>query len=74
MNVALAPIVNFAAEQDEDNPALGIAADSLEGGKDKIHFTSQVVPNGAKMRIELEEGVLKLLGVMIQAAQTGVGR
>ncbi len=74
LNIALSPIVNFAAEQDENNPVLGIAADSLEGGKDKVHITSQVIPNGAMMRMEFEEGVLKVIGVMIQAAQAGIGR
>jgi hypothetical protein len=73
MNLAMGRVLDFLAEQDPDNPVLGICADTLEKGKDKIHLTSRMVPNGSMMRIEIEEGVLRVLGVGARAAQGAMG-
>ena len=71
ISVYLTPILKFAATMDNASPMLEMLIKSLEkSGKDRIRVTSQVVENGSRMRIEVEEGILKLIGA---AAQSGMG-
>jgi hypothetical protein len=70
--LALAPLLKFAAEQKEENAMLGLVADGLkQGGKDHVLLTAVPVANGARYRLEAEEGVLKLLSALgkLAAAQ-----
>ncbi|HEX3872198.1 MAG TPA: hypothetical protein VHV77_17255 [Pirellulales bacterium] len=73
-NLSMARTMDFAAESEPDNPVLGICADALEKGKDKIHLTTSPITDGARMRIEFEEGVVKVLGVLVRALQPQPGR
>lgn len=64
--VAATPIANFVAQVGNDQ-AKGIAAMVAEvlkqsGGKDHLTVTTTLVPNGAKTRLEIEEGLLKVIG------------
>lgn len=72
--VALAPILKFAASMGDDE-ALAVAARAAEKvrGNDRISITSTMVERGARSRIELDEGVLKLIGetVMTMSGQAG---
>lgn len=69
VKIALTPIVKFVAEVAKDAQAQNVAnilTQVLEGtpNKDHIVITSTAIPNGAKTRIELEQGVLKILGAL----------
>jgi hypothetical protein len=41
------------------------------GKDDHVTITVQPVPNGARTRFEIEGGILKLIGVAVQAAMMG---
>lgn len=67
MTLAATPITQFIALVARDNQVKQVAtqlAKMLEkaGDKDHLNVTSQPIPNGVKVRIELEEGLLKLIG------------
>jgi hypothetical protein len=69
LKLAVTPLVKFAGSIAEDSQVQNVAnilGQILEGtpGKDHIVVTSTVVPNGGKMRIELEQGILKVLGAL----------
>lgn len=70
MNIALAPILEFASNF-EDNPMVSALADTLKDnrGRDNVVITSTAIPNGARYRIEVQEGVLKSIG---EATAAGV--
>jgi hypothetical protein len=67
--VAGTPIAKFVAEVADDEmakqmaTAIGAALEQ-SAGKDHLILTSKPVPNGAAVRVELEEGLLKLPGVL----------
>ena len=62
-HVALLPILKFAAATSEGNPMLPALVTSLEqSGNDRISIISAAVPRGTRTRIEVQEGVLKLIG------------
>jgi hypothetical protein len=75
LQLKLAPLVKLGAEADSDetNKAMAelIAKLLEESEKDHINVTSQIVPNGSTMRIEIEEGVLEAFG---KAAKQGMAR
>jgi hypothetical protein len=60
--------LEYAAEQQPDNPILKTVADSLDED-DGIHLTSRMIKNGAMSRLEFDEGVLKAIGMAGAAAQ-----
>jgi hypothetical protein len=67
LSLAAAPIAKFVAGVAEDEQARQVAAqigDLLEksSGKDHLILTSKPIPNGATVRLEVEGGILKLLG------------
>ncbi len=68
MKVSAGAIAQFVAEVADDEPQAkqmaGMIAGKLaqSGGKDHLVITSQAVPNGATVRIELQEGILAVLG------------
>jgi hypothetical protein len=63
LNVALGPILTFAASVDDDPVVAGLAKTLQDGEvKDRISITSKAIPLGVAYRIEVEEGVLQLIG------------
>lgn len=70
LNVALLPIMKFAASVD-DNPLVPALVSVLEkSGKDKITIVTEARPRGSNSRILVEEGVIQLIGEA--AKQSGV--
>lgn len=74
MTFALAQIMEAAATfADEDDQAqLEGIADMLSNeanGRDHVRVVVQPIPNGARTRIEAEEGVLRAIGMAAMAAQ-----
>jgi hypothetical protein len=69
LNVALGQILRFATNF-EDNPMVAALADSLEQnkGRDNILVSGSAVENGVTYRIEVQDGVLKSVGQVTQAA------
>jgi len=62
MVLAGEPLAKFTAEVPKDNPLAGKAAETLKkSGKDCLTLTASPVPNGMKVRLEIQEGLLKLL-------------
>jgi hypothetical protein len=74
MNIFLKPILKFAASMDDSgNPILQQvveAADAVEAGSDEVNFVSKPIPNGTVGRMQVNEGVLKLIGAAVEAAQS----
>lgn len=73
-NVALTPILQFAAEL-EGNQVVGKAARALEdrGGDDRIRVTAQTEDLSVNYRVIVESGVLEAIGTAVQAAAAGEG-
>lgn len=70
LNVALLPILKFAASVDANNEIVPELVKVLEkSGKDKINIESKAIKNGGNARIQVEEGVLQVIGAGIQKAQ-----
>lgn len=62
-SVALSRILTVAARQDQQNPILGMLAAGMAGSeKDHLNLLVESIPDGARMRFEMEEAVLKLIG------------
>ncbi len=76
ISLAATPIAEFVAATIPDNPdnmenmmAKMMATSVAEmlaqaGGKDHVTLTSKPIPNGTTIRLEVEEGILKLIGSM----------
>jgi len=63
LNVALLPILKFSASMDPNNPILPALVASLEkSGNDRLIITSQGSSRGSQMRIEIQEGIIKMGG------------
>ncbi len=74
LNVALAPILKFAAAQGDDPVVAALAAISERfADNDKVKFVEESVPNGVNIRVEIEEGVLKLIGETVKLMQGAGG-
>jgi hypothetical protein len=72
-NVALLPILKFSASMDANNPILPALVASLEkSGNDRLIITSQGNARGSQMRIEIQEGIIRMGGEA--AKQFGGGR
>lgn len=69
-NVALTPIVDFVNTVQPGNPAVGMISQILAGtaGKDHLKIHTKTVENGGIVRIEAEEGVLKVFGMAAKMA------
>jgi hypothetical protein len=75
-SIALRPIAKTMAVYAKENRAKEVAAKvgkvlEAEAGKDTIRITSTVVHNGSRVRIEIDRGVLKLLGSLPTFAAGG---
>ena len=75
ISLAATPIAKFVAANtpdDPDNMMVKMMATSVAemlakaGGKDHLTVTSKPIPNGATVRLEVEEGMLKLIGSISQ--------
>jgi hypothetical protein len=76
IELALAPLMKFASEEEGSEPMLAMLAKELaDGGKDLILITQNQVPGGVRVRFEAQEGILKLIGAQAKqaAAAGGVG-
>lgn len=80
MTISLLPIVKMIAESDAGaNPAVMAMADALEAsevGADEMHMTAETVDDKLRMRIQLEQGVLKAFaaaGAAARRAGAGAG-
>ena len=65
VDVALQPILDFASvlKPDDENVAAVLAEVAKTPGKDHIHLEIKPQQNGVSYRLELQEGVLKALGL-----------
>ena len=73
LNVALLPILKFAASVD-DNPIVPALVSVLEkSGKDKITVVTEPRPRGSNTRILVEEGLLQLIGEGVKQSGLGPG-
>ncbi len=70
LTLALAPTLEFAATLD-DNPAAAQLAEALKrnAGKDHISLTVRPIERGVAYRLEVEEGVLSLIGAATKLQQ-----
>jgi hypothetical protein len=73
-SLALGPIMETAAANGkaEDQESLQAIADMLQNtaqGRDHIRITEQFITNGARYRVEAEEGVLRAIGKGVTEAQ-----
>lgn len=71
ISLAAGPIAKFVAEITEDEMGKQMATmigAMLEksGGKDHLTLTSKPIPNGAAVRLEVEEGLLQVIGSLGQ--------
>jgi len=68
LSVAAGAIAKFAAAvaDEDERPNIEKVAKVLESseGKDHVKLTATQIPNGARVRLEVEEGILRLLGAM----------
>ena len=76
ISVAAGPIAKFIAATADDDQAKKKAAEiagllDQVAGKDHVNITSKGIPNGATVRVELEEGILKILGLLSPGAMAG---
>ena len=72
VTVSLMPILKFAASVSEE-PIVGMMIEALENapGNDKIRISSQAIQLGGTTRVELDEGVLQLIGAGVKATMQG---
>lgn len=72
LNVALLPILKFAASVDTNNANNEIINEMIKvlgpTGKDKINLISQPIKNGNNVRIQVEEGILQIIGAAAKKA------
>ncbi|MCO6455143.1 MAG: hypothetical protein J5I93_07575 [Pirellulaceae bacterium] len=63
LSIALAPLLQFAKAMDE-NALIGALADAISNaaGRDHILVTAQPIERGVNYRLNVEDGVLKLIG------------
>lgn len=57
-----------------DSQLLELVKSAFASGNDEIALEIASQPNGAKLRLEIQDGVLQLLGLGIQARSAGPGR
>jgi hypothetical protein len=73
VNLFLKPIMKFVAAMDKgENSQLQAAAEAFEdaeAGADEISIVTKPIPGGAMGRLQVSEGVLKLIGEAVKAAQ-----
>jgi hypothetical protein len=72
LTISATPIAKFAqaAAPPPVQAGMGIVVQALEqaAGKDKLTITVKAIPNGASGRLEIEEGIIKVLPLLAPAA------
>ena len=72
-NLYIAPILKFAAKAEGD-PMVESMADAMEEtGNDRIQMKLNLIKNGANMRFEMQDGILSLIKVGVEAFGQGNG-
>jgi len=73
--IAMGPIFDFASSMDPGNPQLSEIAKAITNmkGKDRVLMNGKMIPNGVTYRLELEEGVLNVIGAAIQSSMHRMG-
>jgi hypothetical protein len=72
MTIAVAPIIQFIASVQDDPMLEMIAAEAAKiSGKDHINVTVTTIKNGQTARVEIESGVIELIGKAAGAASGG---
>ena len=70
-NINIAPILDFVSSMEGD-PNIEAMAEALkEAGNDRIQMSSNLIENGVKMRFEMQDGILGLIKVGVDAFQGG---
>ncbi len=69
----LAKFVASVADVEQAKAAATLLATTLEksGGKDRLLLTVRPITQGLRIRVELEEGILKAMGLLAQLRQAG---
>ena len=70
-NLNIAPILKFTASMEGDPNVEAMAKALEEAGNDRIQMTSNLIENGMKMRFEMQDGILGLIKVGVDAFQGG---
>jgi hypothetical protein len=76
IRLALAKLVKFAGEMTKNHAPQGaqmrmaMLASAMEkaGDKDHVTITASPIPNGVRVRVEMEEGLLKAIASVAQMA------
>jgi len=63
MTASLGSIMRLAAEVNKENPALMPLANAIQPGSDHVRMLVEAIDSGERIRFEVEEGVLKLIGM-----------
>jgi hypothetical protein len=72
--IALGPILKFVDSIDSNAMTTQLlAAAEKAKGNDRLSMNVTSIPNGEKIRIQLEEGVLQIIGAGAKAAQSAQG-
>jgi hypothetical protein len=74
LRIAVKPLIRFLASVDDDEKLLGLAdaLDQVTGG-DELLMVVKPVANGVQYRLEVQEGVLQVLGKASAAQDEGAG-
>ncbi|MDA7949879.1 MAG: hypothetical protein MPJ24_00185 [Pirellulaceae bacterium] len=69
-NISVVPILNFVAALDE-NPVMDAVAQQAEkyAGDDSLRLSADYIPNGVSIRLQIDEGIWKIIGEVAQLGQ-----
>jgi hypothetical protein len=73
LSVSVGQILNTVAAFKPEDAALQMVANTLKSeaeGRDHVRILAQPVENGLRTRFEVEEGVMRAIGVAVKAQQT----
>ncbi|MGA2032068.1 MAG: hypothetical protein ABSG68_07430 [Thermoguttaceae bacterium] len=75
ITVSATPIAKFAAQAGGGNPMAGavVAMLARSAGKDHLTLKAKSIPNGTSVRLEIEEGLLKVILNFAQPGAMGTG-
>ena len=65
-NLFLAPVLRLVARAEQQEMAMEMAKAMEESGNDRIRIEGRTIKNGSTMRFEMQDGVLKLIGMVAQ--------
>jgi hypothetical protein len=73
--VSMTPLLRFGAQLEPENETLKQLLDAVERsqGKDQVTLTVQPVPRGFTYRLDVQEGVLRMIGAAVTANMQGEG-